>query len=145
MRIFYSFLIIICSTILILLPVSEGIYAYRTDQREDNIPLSTGVGVTSDNIQLLKPIYDNDTSTISLYSDEMDDAPYWTSYNATSRALLVAGLSENITRILTVDYDVAAFVEGGLTTFLNILPWIWIIIWVGFPIAGLAAIWMGKA
>ena len=145
MRIFYSFLIMVCSTILILLPVSIGIYDFRTDAREENDYVTTAAGVTTATVQLDKTLYDSDNSTISILSDLITDDPTFTSYNATSRAMGVSGLSANTTRTLTTTYDISAFTEGGLSSFLDYLPWIWILMWVAFPIAGLAAIWLGRA
>jgi len=145
MKIFYSFLIIVCATILILLPVTAGIYDFRTDLREDNFTSSTAVGSDNDTVQLFKAIYDDDVSTISITSNSVNDAPVQYSYTTATRALLVTGLTDNATRTLSVTYDVAAFAPGGLTAFLDILPYIWILIWVAFPLAAVAAIWLGKA
>ena len=145
MKIFYSFLIIVCSTILILLPVTAGIYDFRTDVREDYLTATTGVGESSDNVTLQKLVYDDDSTTISVYSSDSGDVPIMTAFDATSHSVVFSGLTANTSRTLTVSYDVAAFTEGGLTAFLNILPYIWILIWVAFPIAALVAIWMGKA
>lgn len=145
MRIFYSFLIIACSSILIILPVTAGIYDFRTDIRTDNFAVTTAVGADNSTVQLFKDIYDDDASTVDISSDDVDDAPYWVSYNTTSRALLVAGLAANTTRTLSISYDKDAIGEGGITAFLGVLPLIWIIFWVAFPVAGLAAIWTGRA
>ena len=144
-QIFTSFLIILCSTILILLPVSDGVYDYRTDLREDNFTVITGAGTDNSTIQLFKSLYDDDTSTIDLLSHDADDSPYLSSYNTTTRALVVAGLGENITRIIDVTYDIEADnMSGGISGFLDILPWIWILIWVAFPAAAVIAIWTGR-
>lgn len=144
MRIFYSFLIIVCSTILILLPVTGGIYNFRTDVRANDFYVETE---TTENttVQLTDSIYDDDTSTIDLSSSLITDSPYWSYYNTSNRALAVQGLTSNETRTLSVSYDINAVGDGAISTFLDYLPWIWILIWVAFPIAGLAAIWLGKA
>lgn len=145
MRIFYSFLIVVCSAILILLPVTTGVYDYRTDIRTDNFAVTTDNTSDNSTVQLFKAIYDDDISTLEFSSDDVDDAPYYSSYNSTSRALVIAGLAVSTIRTLEVSYDVDAVSEGALSTFLDLLPWIWIIIWVAFPIAGLVAIWTGRA
>lgn len=149
MRIFHSFLIIICSTILILLPVTDGIYDFRTDLKTDSFTVETVAAQTSANVQLVQALYDNDVSTITITSDDIDDSPLYSSYNTTTRALLMTGLAVSTNRTIEVDYDYdVIYVYTGsaaLDTFLNLLPWIWILIWVAFPIAGLAAIWLGKA
>lgn len=145
MRVFYSFLIIVCSTILLLLPVSTGIYDFRTDQQEDSFTITTGISEEEATVQLFDNIYENDTSTISLLSHDVNDSPIFSSYNGTTRALVVAGLSDNTTRTLDVSYDREANnMNGSITGFLDILPWIWILIWVAFPVAALIAIWTGR-
>ncbi len=126
-----------------MLPVSGGIYDFRTDARDDTFTVTTTLAVTSATVQLFKPIYDDDVSTITLSSDDVDDAPIYTSYNSTSRALVMDGLDDSTTRTITTTYDVDAINMASLGTFLDILPFIWIILWVAFPVAGLAAIWLG--
>lgn len=137
----------VCSTILFFLPVSTGIYAFRTDARTDTFPnVRTAIGTDNVSKVLLKPIYDNDTATISISSNLSTDVPiYGGSYNTTSRLLLIDGLSDNATHSLEVTYDVAAFTEANLTTFLDYIPFIWVLMVIAFPVAGLAAIWLGRA
>lgn len=144
MRIFYSFMIIVCATILLLLPVSSGVYDFRTDERTDSFAVTTAVATTNATVQLLVALYNNDPVSLSFTSNNTDDNPTYSSYNATSRALGVAGLAANSTHTLGVTYDIDAVTGSGLDTFMDYLPYIWIIIWVAFPIAGLAAIWIRR-
>lgn len=146
MRIFYSFLIIMCSAILILLPVTAGVYAFRTDQRTDTFTVATDVGSSNATVQLLKSIYDNDTSTIEISSYNADDIPFVSSYNTTTRALAMTGFSGNATRAVDVAYDIDALgASAAISNFLDYLPWVWILVWIAFPVGGLAAIWIGRA
>lgn len=129
-----------------MLPVSGAVYDFRTDLREDEFTSPTGVLVTTANVTLGKPVYDNDTSTIDYFSDLSTDVPVYSSYNATSRQLGVAGLTDNTTRTLTITYDIDAL--GGsdaLNTFVGYVPWMWMLLIIVFPIAGLAAIFTGRA
>lgn len=146
MRIFYSFLIIFCSVILWLLPVSQGIYDFETDLKLDNLYATTAVGTTNSTIQLTSDIYDDDTGTLSISSNDSDDVPAIYSYNATTRALVVTGLADNTTRTISATYDVDA-IEGpeAIGDFFEIFPFLWIVIISVFPVAGLTAIWMGRA
>jgi hypothetical protein len=131
---------------LILLPVSRGVYDFKTDKRTDTFNLvTTPVGSTNATVQLLKYIYDNDLSTVEISSNNTADLPLYFSYNGTSRALVIAGLSANSTHSFNVSYDVDALGMPAMITFVNLLPSIWILIWVAFPTAGLIAIWTGRA
>lgn len=146
MRIFYSFLIMFVSAILIILPISAGVYDFQTDLREDNFTVTTAVGSDNCTVQLLKPIYDNDTSTITVSSRDVDDEPLYSSYNCTTRALTIIGLAEDATRSLTITYDVDAIPgSNALATFLSYLSFIWIIMWVALPISAIVSIWTGRA
>lgn len=145
MRIFYAFLVIVTTVILFLLPISEGVYDFQTDLREDDFTVNTAVGATTANVTLLKPIYDNDTSTIGIISDTSDDVPLYSSYNTTTRLLAMSGLSGNTTRTITVSYDIDAL-EGSdaINAFIGYIEWIWILILVAFPAAALVAIFIRR-
>jgi hypothetical protein len=145
MRIFYSFLIVLCSTILIILPVTEGIYAFETDLREDSFTVTTDNVTTTATVQLFDEIYDDDVSTLEFASDNTSDVPVYSSYNATTRALVVAGLGTDATRTLDVTYDIDAINNDGISGYLDIVPFIWALVWIAFPVGALVAIWTGKA
>lgn len=128
-----------------MLPVSEAVYDFRTDLREDEFNVTTE-DVTSANVTLGKPLYEDDTGTIDIISDESTDNATFGSYTTGTRVLNITALSANVTRILTVSYDIDAL-EGSdaLNTFVGYIPWIWMLIIIVFPIAGLAAIFTGRA
>jgi len=145
MRIFTSFLIILCSTILWFLPVTSAVYDFRTDNRTDSFDTLTGPGITATDIVLSKILYNNDTQTINALSDLSTDAPAFVSYNATNRLTHWHGLTENTTREFAISYDVASFdPSGALNTFIDLLPWFWMIVISLFPLAALVYIWWGK-
>ena len=129
-----------------MLPVSGAVYDFRTDLREDDFSSTTVAGQTTENVTLHKPVYDDDIDTIDIVSDESADTPAYNSYDNTTRVVNITGLSANLTRTLTVSYDVDAL-EGGdaLNTFVGYIPWIWMLIIIVFPIAALAAIFTGRA
>lgn len=145
MRIFNAFLIIVAAAILFMIPISAAIYDFRTDLREDTFTSPTGVGVTTANVTLLKPVYDDDTETIDFLSDLATDIPAYSSYNSTSRQLGISGLTANTTRILTVSYDIDALQgSDAINTVCNIIPYIWMLCIIAFPMAALLAIFTGR-
>lgn len=144
MRIIYSFTIVLTSVFLFLLPLSTLVYNYRTDPRTDDFTVTTAAGVTTANVTLLKFIYDDDTGTVS-FSSTIDEVPALTSYNATSKTMLVSALTDNTSRTLSVTYDVNVIEESdAINNLLDRVAWIWMLIVIAFPMAGLAAIWTGR-
>lgn len=140
MKIFYSFLIIISSVILILLPINQGVYNFENGTRTDHATVTTNNVTTNATVSLFKPITGNDTSTITISSNSTDEAPYMASYNGTTRALVISGLAVSEVRILSVSYDTPVITNNAMVQFLNIIPWIWVFIWVCFPIMALLAL-----
>ena len=128
-----------------MLPMTESVYDFRTELREDSFTSPTGVGVTCANVTLGKPVYDDDTGTVDPLSDLYTDTPVTSSYNTTSRQLLVCGLTANTTRILTISYDVDAL-EGfdAIELMVDKIPFIWILLIIVFPIAAFASIFMKR-
>lgn len=113
MRILTAFLIILATALLWLLPFTGAIYAWQTDERTDSYVVTTAAAATSSNVILVKELFDNDTGTVLLASNTTADIPSVTSYNTTSRFLLIAGLAGGTTRELEVTYDTAAFDDSG--------------------------------
>lgn len=144
MRIFYAFLIIFVSVIFWMLPITQGVYDFRTDQRTDTFSTDTAVGVTSANETLFGDLYDCDMGSIDIDSDLVTDAPLPNSVNCTSRVLNITGLTTNTTRTLDITYDYDAL-EGNnaIDTLLGWIPYINILIIVVFPIASILAMWKG--
>jgi len=124
-----------------MLPVSEAVYDFKTMLREDVFTSPTGVGVTSANVTLGKPVYDADTGTIDILSDLSTDNASVGGYNSTNRLLLVSGLTANTTRILTITYDIDAL-EGydAIVIVADRFPFIWMLIIIIFPIGAFWAI-----
>ena len=140
-RIFFAFTIVFAAVLLFLLPLSEGSYDFRTDLRYDSFTVATAVGTTNATIQLSTEIYDDDTSTLDIDSNDVDDTPLFYSYNGTTRALLVIGLADNTTRTLGVTYDIDALEAwGAIMTLADRIEWVWLIIIIGFAPAALVAL-----
>jgi len=143
-KIFNSFLIVVASTILFLIPFTQSSEAIKTDQRDDIFSVVTAAAQTTDNIILSKALYDNDVTTITVISDSTDDAISWGSYNATGQQLLISGMDASNTRVLTATYDVNALNDPAIETLVDAFIWIWILSAVAFAPSGLASIWTNK-
>lgn len=129
-----------------LLPITTAIYDFRTDLRTDTFSTSTAVGVTSANETLLDALYDGDTGSIGIVSDDATDVPLPNSYNATSQVLNIIGLSANSSRILEVSYDIDALAgHDSINTLADYIPYIWLICVAVFAPLGLIAIFTGRA
>jgi len=144
MRIFYSFLIIMTSVFLFLLPLTKMVYNYRTDPVTDSFDVDTAVGETSDNFTLDDFIYDDDDDTIEIESS-IDEIPGLVSYNSTSKTVWVGSLTANTTRTLEITYDIDVITDSdAINNLLDRVAWIWMLICIAFPVASLAAIWTGR-
>jgi hypothetical protein len=140
LRYFSGFLIVLCSVIFWLLPVFDSIYEWKTEPRTDTFyNVSTGVAVTTANVTLLKPIYDDDTGTLSFFSYDSLDAPAYVSFNATTRQLVFNGLAASTNRTMEISYDVTAFASGGgvFETLSDVAIYLLYIFFVVFPLGGL--------
>ena len=146
MRIFNAFLIIVVSVFLFMLPIITAITDFRTDTREDNFALETVVGVVTGNVTLFQAIYNDNTNTIVLNSDDTDDAPTFSSYNVTTRLMGMTGLAASTNRTLTVSYLIDNFEDNDtLNTLMDRVPFLWLLVIVAFIPASLFAIFTGRA
>lgn len=143
MRIFYSFLIVFSSVLLALLPFTGAAHSLLSDLREDNFTVVTGAGVTTGTVQLFKELYDDDTSSIELLSHDVDDTPLYSSYNTTTRAIVITGLSANTTRTLDVTYDVDAIDNSYFSNATTVVTYIWLIMIPLFALGCLIWLWWG--
>jgi len=131
---------------LLALPITDAIYDFRTDVRTDSATVDTAVGVTTGSMVLHTSVYDDDTDTIGIISDNPDDAPLFVSYNGTSRQTSFSGLSANDTRLVSVSYDYDALTETpAINAFVDNLARIFLILVFAFIPAALVAIFMGRA
>ena len=109
-----------------MFPFTESIYNFRTDVQDDEFSTDTESGQTTANVTLIKELYEDDTGTIEILSSISTDTPAFSSYNSTTRQVLISGLDDDTTRALTVSYDVDAldWIDAA-DTFLDITPFIW--------------------
>jgi hypothetical protein len=147
LKIFYATLVIIAAVFLILLPVTDGVYDFRTDIKEDVYnSQATAVGITSDNVTLIKPLYNSDISTVAISSNLTSDTPVPAGYHASTKLLDISGLAANSTRTLIVAYDFDA-ISGwaSMNGVMDKLPWLWLMLIILFPVAAIVAIFVNKA
>ena len=145
MRIFYSFMIILVAVFLWLLPLSNMVYAFHTDPVTDESEVETAVATTTANVTLDKYVYDDDIDTISVESS-INEVPAVTSYNSTSKTVLISSLDADDSRTLSVTYDTDVITDNdAINTLLDRADWIWMLLIIAFPVASLAAIWTNRA
>lgn len=141
MRIFQGFLIVLVCVILFMLPLTSAIYYFRTDVYEDIYNYETGGGVTTANVVLTYPIYNNDTNTIVMYSDLFSDVPLYSAYNTTTRLLDITGMTAASNRTLRVNYDINALVSNpAISILMDWTPYIWYLMLITLPMAAIYAI-----
>ena len=145
MKIVYSFLIILVAVFLWLLPLSDMVYAFRTDAVTDESEVDTDVGETTANFTLDNYVYNDDIDTISV-SSSINEVPVVSSYNSTSKTVLVSTLTANTSRTLGITYDIDVITDNdAINELLDRASWIWMLIIIAFPMASLAAIWTNRA
>lgn len=147
MRIFFAFLVIVTAAILFLFPISESVYDFRTDQRSDDFPaIVTAPAVTTANVTLLESLYDADTGTTTLTSDNAADSPAPGAYTSATRVLTVTGLSANDTRDLSAAYDVDALTgSDAIDDFAEQLDVFFLLLVLVFLGVSIVAIFLGRA
>lgn len=128
-----------------MLPLTEGIYDFRTDPRTDTFTTITAAGVTTGNATLGADPYDCDTTNLDINSDLGTDTPIPTSINCTTRFLDISGLTANTTRTLTITYDFDALQgSSAINNLVDRVPWIWLIVIIAFAPAAIFAIFTGR-
>ena len=145
-RIFNAFMIIVASTFLFLLPITLLVEDFKVDRHEDNFSITTGGADTTDNVILSNELYEGDTTSITILSDDADDSAGWGAFSATFNELEVTGLAVNTTRTIEVNYDIDAL--GGSVAIINLadkIAWFWLLICIAYAPASLAAIFTGRA
>jgi len=129
-----------------MLPLTDLVYDYRTDVKDDSFTVVTTAGNTTPLVVLTKYIYNADTGTIEVQSDLSTDSPLFSSYNTTTRATVFSGMTGNATRTLEVSYDTDALgTSGALSTFVDRIAWIYMLMIIAFAPASIAAIFTGRA
>lgn len=145
MKVFYSFMVLFAVTILFMLPITPGVYDFRTDVKDDTFWIEEDGATTTANVTLLKSVYDDDVSTISVTSDLFTDSPAVAGYHTATRVVDITGLTISQNRTLTVAYDYDALnASDAIANILDVLPWIWLLCVIAFAPCALVAMWVLK-
>lgn len=146
MRVFHSFIVIVVVGLLLMFPMPSAIYDFRTDVRTDDFYYVTAAGQTTANVTLVKPPYDDDYQTISLFTDLSTDNATLASYNTTTRVAGISNLTADDERTISVSYDVdALWNSAALDTFLDLAPYLWFIFLFIFLIVSVYVFWKYRA
>ena len=125
--------------------MEEAVYDFRTALRTDTFLTATVVGVTSANATLGDDLYDEDTGSVDIDSDDTTDTPVANSYNVTSQVLNITGLSANTTRVLEITYAFDALVGfDAINTVVDRFPFIWLLLIIIFPVAAIASLFLRR-
>jgi beta-lactamase regulating signal transducer with metallopeptidase domain len=107
--------------------VTSVVHDAQAAPASDQFSVTTGTGQTSATVTLSRPHFHNDTTHISVTSNNQNDNPSVTAYNPSTRQVTVGGLAPSATRTLTVRYEVDAM-EGfpGAAAILGMVPLLWV-------------------
>lgn len=122
--VFGAFLMIIC-----LPAFFQATHDARVESATETFAgVTTGAGVYSANVTLAQEAYDDTVNAVdSISSNVTADTPAASTYNSTSRVLLVTGLAPSVTHTLTVNYDVTTtLLPIGMSVFLTVVNWFYI-------------------
>jgi hypothetical protein len=141
LKIFDGFLVLVLVSFLWMLPVSKAIYEYRTDVREDTFHVITTSGQTTVDLVLVRAVYLDDSETIAVSSNCTADSPIVEIYTVATRVVSLSGLAESESHLLIISYDISSLTGlSSVNTFLDWLPWIWVLILFMFPAAAIFVI-----
>lgn len=141
-KIFVSFLVLLATAILLLLPVADGIRDFVAPfQDQDYTSVTTAGGVTTANVTLTDSLYVNKYQYTEIASTLETDTPSAISYNSTTRGLAITGLTESETRDLTVSYRVYTLSQGSAQEkFSDYVPFFWFLVCFSFPAVSIIVI-----
>ena len=84
--------------------VMDSLDDFRSDEVSQSYNVTTASGITSANVVLAEPLWDNSVVNATPSSNYSGDSPVASSYTQASRTVQVTGLSGNYTRTLTMTY-----------------------------------------
>jgi len=117
-------LLIAAAIILLFLPaVITSLDDFRLESQIDPFSVTTASATTSA-VTLSQDLYNDDTVNVdSVSSNYTLDNPIASSYASATNALTVSGLSANVTRTLTVTYEIDALTDyTGAGTATKVVP-----------------------
>jgi len=107
-----ALLVISAIVIVLLLPSTMwAINEFRSKDHAEPHIVDTGVGETDADVVLSQELFGNQTSNVTIVSDNALDAPIPATYTENTRTLNVTGLNADDTRTLDITYKIDALVD----------------------------------
>lgn len=108
---------------------------FRTTALTEGYATTTAAGVTSANITLAKPVFQDDIIYVTTSSNVTLDVPSPQSYVTATRVVLVGGLQASTTRMLTVVYKTPKLgIYATADTTVSFFPALLIVLMISLPI-----------
>lgn len=134
-KVFLAIVVLVVGLILAGTILPDVVTDVASDSYSENYNVSTGAGVTNTTQELSYASYYDDLTGISATSDNESDTPVVMSYDSDTYDVVVDGLVESDSRILTVTYLKDAHTEyTGFAGFVRLVPFIVVI---GLVVAGI--------
>ena len=144
MKIFYTFLVMLVTAFLFMLPVNQGVYNFLTFVKTDTAYVATA-GLTTANVTLAESLFNGDLNTVSFFSNLATDTPQTVSYNTANHVLDIAGLTTSSNRSLQITYDTSSFGTGlpgsAIAQAVSYTPWLWYVMLSIIPILAIVVLW----
>lgn len=145
MKVVLTIVGVILGLVLIGNLMPDAINDVVTEAYPENFASTTGGGETSENLTLSYASYYEDTTGMSVTSDNSGDSPAILGYDHDDYVVTVGGLAASDSRILSMTYDREANQEfTGLSSFVRLLPFLLIIGLVIAAIWGLYSSWQKR-
>lgn len=121
-------------------PILDGIKGWRSDDVTQSYIVTTGAGVTTQNVTLTRELYNSDVSEVIAVTSNITETPVSTSYDEDTQNLLISALAAADSRTLTVEY----YGEDENVVMKALGPFLPVLIIGGLLIATVAGIWLSK-
>ena len=84
--------------------ITSGIKTWRADDVTQNAVVDTAAGVTTANVTLSRALYQDEVTEVISISSTIEESPVASSYDSDTQNLLVAALTAETSRTLTVNH-----------------------------------------
>lgn len=136
--------VILVVVALVLSPlVFDQVHDVQSDPASEVFAVSTGTGETTATVTLSKAHFHNDTTHITVSSDNSNDTPTVNSYDPNTKQVTIGGLAASATRNLTVGYEIDALAAyPGSSAIAGLIPLLFI---VGVMLMAASMLWKSFA
>ena len=114
---------------LVLAPtVLNSVHDAQSDPKTETFSVTTGASQTTADVTLSTPHFHNDTTHITVSSDNTNDSPTVDAYDPNTKTVTVGGLAASASRTLTVNYEIDAMANySGAGDILGLVPLLFIV------------------